>query len=161
MTACHRGHPRCDNRNNGNARTTSGATAKARVEADGLSAFCRFKSCPGARASEFLLASLICAGSAGGNPVCGVLSLPAPALIDTRQPTRRYARQADTIVYRNKIYGAPAPQREPLAGRENDMVRNSAGGMVFPVDDFTRLRRFLILGSEGGQLLCGGTPPDH
>ena len=64
------------------------ATARARVEADGLSAFCRFKSCPGARASEFLLASLICAGPAGGNPVCGALSFPAPALIDARQPTR-------------------------------------------------------------------------
>ena len=86
--ACHRGHPRCDNRNNGNARTTSGATAKARVEADGLSAFCRFKSCPGAPAPAFLSASLICAGPAGGNPVCGALSFPAPALIDTNQPIR-------------------------------------------------------------------------
>ena len=30
------------------------------------------------------------------------------------------------------------------------MVPNSAGGHVYPVDDMTRLRRFLILGSEGG-----------
>ncbi len=29
-------------------------------------------------------------------------------------------------------------------------VRNSAGGYVFPVDDWTRLDRFLVLGSEGG-----------
>ena len=30
------------------------------------------------------------------------------------------------------------------------MVPNSAGGHAYPVDDMTRLRRFLILGSEGG-----------
>ena len=30
------------------------------------------------------------------------------------------------------------------------MVHNSAGGVVFAVDDFDRLRRFLVLGSEGG-----------
>ena len=29
------------------------------------------------------------------------------------------------------------------------MVPNSAGGHAYPVDDMTRLRRFLILGSEG------------
>ena len=73
---------------------------------------------------------------------------PVTALIatDTREPTRHHPTrtntrpQAGTMVYLNKIYGAPVPQREPLAGRENDMVRNSAGGMVFPVDDFTRQR---------------------
>ena len=41
----------------------------------------------------------------------------------------------------------PAPQSEPLDERQ---VPNSAGGHVYPVDDMTRLRRFLILGSEGG-----------
>ena len=30
------------------------------------------------------------------------------------------------------------------------MVANSAGGYAYPVDDFARLRRFLVLGSEGG-----------
>ena len=30
------------------------------------------------------------------------------------------------------------------------MVPNSAGGHAYPVDDITRLQRFLILGSEGG-----------
>ncbi len=30
------------------------------------------------------------------------------------------------------------------------MVANSAGGHAYPVDDLTRLRRFLVLGSEGG-----------
>jgi 60 kDa SS-A/Ro ribonucleoprotein len=38
------------------------------------------------------------------------------------------------------------PQSQPLPG----MTANSAGGYVFPVDDWTRLDRFLFLGSEGG-----------
>lgn len=37
-------------------------------------------------------------------------------------------------------------QREPLPGQ----VPNSTGGFTFPVDDWTRLDRFLVLGSEGG-----------
>ena len=40
----------------------------------------------------------------------------------------------------------PVPQSMPLPGQ----VPNSAGGYSFAVDDFTRLRRFLVLGSEGG-----------
>lgn len=40
------------------------------------------------------------------------------------------------------------PQSEPIAG--SAQVRNSAGGYVWAVDDWTRLQRFLILGSEGG-----------
>ena len=38
------------------------------------------------------------------------------------------------------------PQREPMPGT----VPNSAGGHAFAADLWTRLRRFLILGSEGG-----------
>jgi 60 kDa SS-A/Ro ribonucleoprotein len=38
------------------------------------------------------------------------------------------------------------PQREPIPGT----VPNSAGGHSFPLGDLDRLRRFLILGSEGG-----------
>ncbi|MEJ2229061.1 MAG: TROVE domain-containing protein [Alphaproteobacteria bacterium] len=38
------------------------------------------------------------------------------------------------------------PQSQPIQGT----VKNSAGGYAFPVDDWTRLDRFLILGSEGG-----------
>src|ERR687885_2738500 len=38
------------------------------------------------------------------------------------------------------------PQWVPLPGQ----VRNSAGGHAWAVDQWTRLRRFLILGSEGG-----------
>jgi 60 kDa SS-A/Ro ribonucleoprotein len=40
------------------------------------------------------------------------------------------------------------PQAEPIPG--SAQVPNSAGGYGFPVDDWKRLERFLILGSEGG-----------
>jgi 60 kDa SS-A/Ro ribonucleoprotein len=39
-------------------------------------------------------------------------------------------------------------QNQPILGA--NQVRNSAGGYVWPVDDWVRLDRFLILGSEGG-----------
>lgn len=40
------------------------------------------------------------------------------------------------------------PQSQPIPGKI--MVPNSAGGFAFAVDDWTRLHRFLVLGSEGG-----------
>jgi 60 kDa SS-A/Ro ribonucleoprotein len=40
------------------------------------------------------------------------------------------------------------PQSAPLP--ESGQVPNSAGGFVWEIDDWARLRRFLILGSEGG-----------
>ena len=40
------------------------------------------------------------------------------------------------------------PQSEPIPG--SAQVPNSAGGYAFAVDDWARLERFLILGSEGG-----------
>lgn len=40
------------------------------------------------------------------------------------------------------------PQSEPIPG--SAQVPNSAGGFAFPVDDWKRLERFLILGTEGG-----------
>ena len=40
------------------------------------------------------------------------------------------------------------PQWAPIPG--SDQVPNSAGGFAWAVDDWTRLRRFLVLGSEGG-----------
>lgn len=40
------------------------------------------------------------------------------------------------------------PQSEPIPGKE--MVRNTAGGFGFQVDDWHRLDRFLVLGNEGG-----------
>jgi 60 kDa SS-A/Ro ribonucleoprotein len=47
-----------------------------------------------------------------------------------------------------KQFLAKTPQSEPLPG--STQVPNSAGGYAWAVDDWTRLRRFLILGSEGG-----------
>ena len=41
-------------------------------------------------------------------------------------------------------------QREPIPGREKEMSENNAGGFVFTVDVWTRLDRFLMLGTEGG-----------
>ncbi len=40
------------------------------------------------------------------------------------------------------------PQSQPIPGSK--MTVNSAGGYTFAVDDWTRLTRFLVLGSEGG-----------
>lgn len=42
------------------------------------------------------------------------------------------------------------PQREAIPGRASEMSKNNAGGVVFTVDKWARLGRFLILGSEGG-----------
>jgi len=40
------------------------------------------------------------------------------------------------------------PQTEAIPGREAEMVKNSAGGMVFQIDDMQRLTRFCVLGSS-------------
>lgn len=47
------------------------------------------------------------------------------------------------------------PQSEAIPGRT--MVQNRGGGFVFEVDKWERLRRFLILGSEGGTYYAGET----
>lgn len=58
-----------------------------------------------------------------------------------------------------KIYGSVAntrtraqntPQSKPIPGRESEMIVNGNGGYSFAVDMWTRLDRFLILGTEGG-----------
>lgn len=50
------------------------------------------------------------------------------------------------MVYLKEFAEAPTPQSEALPGQ----IANSAGGFSFQVDDMTRVRRFLVLGSEGG-----------
>ncbi len=45
------------------------------------------------------------------------------------------------------------PQSEPIPGA--GQMPNRAGGFAWAVDDWTRLRRFLILGSEGGSYYAG------
>lgn len=42
------------------------------------------------------------------------------------------------------------PQTQPIPGKEAVMVKNNAGGYVFKLDDWKRLNRFLILGTQGG-----------
>lgn len=51
--------------------------------------------------------------------------------------------------YSKHVSTRATPQRERTPGR-TDEVKNSAGGFVHAVDDWDRLDRFLILGSEGG-----------
>ena len=43
------------------------------------------------------------------------------------------------------------PQSQPIP----NTVPNSAGGYAFALDDFSRLDRFLVLGSEGGSYYAG------
>src|SRR5215216_7771295 len=47
-----------------------------------------------------------------------------------------------------QILGLASGQRVPLPGEA--MVANDAGGYVYALDDWSRLDRFLILGTEGG-----------
>ncbi len=54
--------------------------------------------------------------------------------------TTRYAR----------LITQPPPQSQPLPGREQEMHKNQAGGYTFTVNDWTRLDRFLLLGSDDG-----------
>ena len=42
------------------------------------------------------------------------------------------------------------PQSEPIPGLEAVQKRNSAGGYVFTLEPLDQLKRFLILGTEGG-----------
>ncbi|MBO0685762.1 MAG: TROVE domain-containing protein, partial [Candidatus Dormibacteraeota bacterium] len=56
----------------------------------------------------------------------------------------KYVRHVSTRV---------TPQWERILGSGH--VPNSAGGYAFPVDDWVRLDRFLVLGSEGGSYYAG------
>lgn len=48
----------------------------------------------------------------------------------------------------NVLDPSTTPQSEALPNK--NQVKNSAGGFVFAVDNWTRLQRFLILGTQGG-----------
>lgn len=50
--------------------------------------------------------------------------------------------------YLSRAGSRTTPQSEPIPG--SSQVPNNAGGHAWPVDAWTRARRFLILGSEGG-----------
>jgi len=53
-----------------------------------------------------------------------------------------------TTKYTQHYNRKTTPQTEPIPG--TPQVKNSAGGYAFAVDDWARLERFLILGTEGG-----------
>lgn len=55
------------------------------------------------------------------------------------------------INYGNLFSRLRTPQSQPVPGT----VPNSSGGYAFPVSDWTRLERFLVLGSEGGSYYAG------
>jgi 60 kDa SS-A/Ro ribonucleoprotein len=50
--------------------------------------------------------------------------------------------------YLKRINPRRTPQSAPIPG--STQVPNSTGGFAWSIDDWTRLRRFLVLGSEGG-----------
>lgn len=60
---------------------------------------------------------------------------------------RPYVSYAQSVVF--------TPQTQAIPGRETEMVLNSAGGYGFVLDDWERLMRFLILGSDGGTYYVG------
>lgn len=53
-----------------------------------------------------------------------------------------------TTNYATHVSARSTPQTEPVPGKQ--MTANSEGGFVFAVTDWSRLDRFLVLGSEGG-----------
>ena len=58
--------------------------------------------------------------------------------------------------YAQHVSTKQTPQSQPIPGR--GQVANSAGGFVWQVDCWTRLRRFLVLGNEGGSYYAGERP---
>jgi 60 kDa SS-A/Ro ribonucleoprotein len=58
------------------------------------------------------------------------------------------------MVYSQHYSTKATPQRRQAPNRP-DQVQNNAGGFVWEVDKWTRLARFLILGSEGGSYYVG------
>jgi 60 kDa SS-A/Ro ribonucleoprotein len=60
-----------------------------------------------------------------------------------------------TNVYVKNRKSVLTPQNQPIPGREAEMVPNNAGGYSFELDDWERLNRFLILGSEKGTYYVG------
>ena len=60
--------------------------------------------------------------------------------------------------YLKRIGTRRVPQSAPIP--ESGQVPNSAGGFAWAVDCRTQLRRFLVLGSEGVELLRVGVEAD-
>lgn len=47
------------------------------------------------------------------------------------------------------------PQNQPVPGREKEQVKMASGGYGFKLEDWDQMRRFLILGAEGGTYYVG------
>ena len=58
-----------------------------------------------------------------------------------------------TKYFATRLARLVTPQREAIPN--TPQVANSAGGYAWPVDQWTRLDRFLVLGSEGGTYYVG------
>ncbi len=58
-----------------------------------------------------------------------------------------------TKYFATRLRHLVTPQREAIPN--TSQVANSAGGYAWPVDQWTRLDRFLVLGSEGGTFYVG------
>ena len=52
------------------------------------------------------------------------------------------------MTYAKHLSPLLTPQTQPLPGEP--MIKNAAGGYVFELDDWSRLRRFILLGNAGG-----------
>ena len=93
-------------------------------------------------------------------PRSPVLSRPYRASARRRDPgsdfmtasTTTPERRCDKMTYLQRQSTRRAPQSAPIPG--SNQVETSAG-FAWAVDDWTRLRRFLILGSEGGSYYAG------
>ena len=57
--------------------------------------------------------------------------------------------------YLNEVLKKETPQSEPIFGREDEMVKNNAGGYTFTISKFDHFKRFLVLGSEKGTFYQG------
>jgi len=58
-----------------------------------------------------------------------------------------------TRYFATRLRARATPQRDPMPG--SAQVPNSAGGFAWAVDHWTRLDRFLVLGTEGGTYYVG------
>ena len=59
------------------------------------------------------------------------------------------------MVYNFAVNPTATPQTEVIPGRENEMTKGKSGAVAFKVDDWTYLRRCLLLGTADGSYYAG------
>src|SRR4051812_11504374 len=57
--------------------------------------------------------------------------------------------------YLKRVFGRPAASSPVTVQTKENQIKNEAGGYVYGVDPMTMLRRFLVLGTEGGNYYAG------